>query len=98
MNRSKIVTTVSLVTTIIAVIIGVVAFAITEFYPAFVVLLLLPLVPIISWIYAKKITGKSNGQRKNYYTRFTIINALTILVVLWMMFVIVHDRIFQDCC
>ncbi len=98
MNRFKIVTIVSLITTIIAVIIGVVAFAITGFYPAFVVLLLLLLVPMISRVYAKKITGISNGQRKNYYTRFTIINALTILVVLWMMFVIVHDRILQDCC
>jgi hypothetical protein len=46
----------------------------------------------------KKIIDKSNGFQRNYFTTFTIINLLLILVVLWMTFVIVHDRVLGDCC
>jgi uncharacterized membrane protein len=68
--------------------------AITGFYPGMIVLLLLALIPVASKFYARKISGKSNYFRRNYYTTLTIINLLTILVVLWMTFVILVDRVF----
>jgi len=67
---------------------------ITGFYPGIIVLLLLTLTPITSNFYAKKINGKSNVYRRNYYFTLTIINLLSILVVLWMAFVILVDRVF----
>ena len=66
--------------------------------PRIIVLLLLALIPIASRFYAKKIISKSNDFQRNYYTTLTIINLLSILVVLWMTFVIVHDRVLHDCC
>ena len=81
-----------------AVVLGFVAVAITGLYPGIIVLLFLALVPVGSKFYAKKIINKSNDFQRNYYTTLTIINLLSILVVLWMTFVIVHDRVLQDCC
>ncbi len=70
--------------------------AITGFYPGIIVLMLLTLIPFASNFYAKKIMGKSNVIQRNYYIKHTIINALTMLVVLWMTFVIMVDRIFSE--
>ena len=67
--------------------------AITGFYPGIIVLLLLTLIPIAFTFYAKTISTKSNIFQKNYYITFTIINLLTILIVLWMTFVILVDRV-----
>lgn len=66
---------------------------ITGFYPGILVLLLLTLIPIVFTFYAKTISTKSNLFQKNYYITFTIINLLTILIVLWMTFVILIDRV-----
>jgi hypothetical protein len=92
--------TFSIVTTISMVLISVAALsiigvAITGFYPGIVVLLLVALIPITSRVYAKKIISKSNDFQRNYYTTLTIINLLSILVVLWMTFVILVDRVFS---
>lgn len=73
---------------------SVIGIVITGFYPAIIVLLLLTLIPIASNFYAKKIISKSIIFQKNYYRTFTIINLLTMLVVLWITFVILVDRIF----
>ena len=75
---------------------SVIGVAITGFYPGIMVLLLLTLIPIGSNFYAKKITSKSNVFQRNYYTTLTIINLLTMLVVLWMTFVILVDRVFGN--
>jgi hypothetical protein len=66
---------------------SVIGIAITGFYPGIIVLLLLTLIPIASRFYAK---NKSNV----YFITLTIINLLTMLVVVWMMFVILVDRVF----
>jgi uncharacterized membrane protein len=79
-------------------VLSIIGVAITGFYPGIIVLLLVALIPIASRFYGKKIITKSNDFQRNYYTTLTIINLLLILVVLWMTFVIVHDRVLRDCC
>ena len=93
-----VVTSISLVLALTVAALSIVGVTITGFYPGIFVLLLVALIPIASKFYAKKIIGKSNDFQRNYYTTLTIINLLTILIVLWMTFVIVHDRVLRDCC
>jgi len=81
-----------------AAVLSLIGIAITGLYPGIIVLSVVALIPIASRFYAKRIIGKSNGFQRNYFTTFTIINLLLILVVLWMTFVIVHDRVLHDCC
>ena len=94
----SVVTTVSLVLAVTAAILSIIGIAITGLYPGIVVLFFVALVPIASKFYAKKIISRPNEFQRKYYTMLTVINLLLILVVLWMTFVIVHDRVLQDCC
>lgn len=94
----SVVTSISMILALTAAVLSIIGIAITGFYPGIIVLLLVALIPIASKFYAKKIINKSNDFQRNYYTIFTIINLLSILVVLWMTFVIVHDRVLHDCC
>ena len=94
----SVVTSISLVLALTVAALSIVGVTITGFYPGIFVLLLVALIPIASKFYAKTIISKSNDFRRNYYTTLTIINLLLILVVLWMTFVIVHDRVLRDCC
>jgi len=94
----SVVTSVSMVLALTAAVLSLIGIAITGLYPGIIVLSVMALIPIASRFYAKKIIGKSNGFQRNYFTTFTIINLLLILVVLWMTFVIVHDRVLHDCC
>jgi len=87
-----------MVLTLTVSVLSIIGVGITGFYPGIIVLLLVALIPIASRVYAKKIISKSDNFQKNYYTTLTIINLLSILVVLWMTFVIVHDRVLHDCC
>ena len=92
----SVVTSISMVLALTVAVLSIIGIAITGLYPGIVVLLLLALIPIASKIYAKKIISKSNDFQRNYYTTLTIINLLSILVVLWMTFVIVIDRVFPN--
>lgn len=94
----SVVTTVSLVLAVTAAILSIIGIAITGLYPGIVVLFFVALIPIASKFYAKKIISRPNEFQRKYYTMLTVINLLLILVVLWMTFVIVHDRVLQDCC
>ena len=94
----RVVTSISMVLAPTVAALSIIGIAITGFYPGIIVLLLVALIPIASKYYAKKIMGKSNDFQKNYYRTLTILNLLSILVVLWMTFVIVHDRVLHDCC
>jgi uncharacterized membrane protein len=94
----RVVTSMSMILTFVAAAASIIGVAITGFYPGIIVLLLLTLIPILSKCYAKIISRKSNIFQRNYYLTLTIINLLTILVVLWMTLVIVHDRVLHDCC
>ena len=93
----SIVTSIAMVFAIVAVVFSSIGFAMTSLYPGIVVIFLIALIPIGSKFYAKRISTKSNDFQRNYFTTLTIINLLSILVLLWMTFVIVHDRVLQDC-
>ena len=88
-------TSISMVLTITVAALSIIGVAITGLYPGIIVLFLVALIPIASKFYAKKITTKSNSFQSNYFTTLTIINLLSILVVLWMTFVILVDRVFS---
>ncbi len=92
------VTSIAMVLTLTVAVLSIIGVAITGLYPGIIMLLLVTLIPIASKLYAKKIITKSNDFQRNYYITLTIINLLSILVVLWMTFVIVHDRVLKDCC
>ena len=93
----SIVTSISMVLALTVAVLSIIGVAIIGLYPGIIVLLVVALIPIVSKFYAKKIISKSNDFQRNYYTTLTIINLLLILVVLWMTFVIVHDRVLHDC-
>ena len=46
--------------------------------------------------YLKKTIGSSNDTQGKYFTPLTILNLLTILIVLWMTFVIMIDRVIPN--
>ena len=94
----SVVTTVSLVLAVTAATLSIIGIAITGLYPGIVVLFFVALIPIASKFYGKKIMSRPNDFQRKYYTMLTVINLLLILVVLWMTFVIVHDRVLKDCC
>jgi uncharacterized membrane protein len=98
MKTFSLVTSISMALTLTVAVLSLIGIAFTGFYPGIIVLSLLTLVPIASKWYAKKSIVKPYGVKGNFYTTLTIINLLTILVVLWMTFVIMHDRILNDCC
>ncbi|WP_232372990.1 hypothetical protein [Pinibacter aurantiacus] len=98
MKTFSVVTSVSMILTLTAAVLSIVGIAITGVYPGIFVLSLVSLIPIASKFFSKRIISKPNNFQKKYLTTFTIINLLLILVVLWMTFVIVHDRVLQDCC
>ncbi len=93
MKSFRVITSLSMALTFTAAALGMASMAVAGFYPGIVVLSLLPLVPVASRLWA----GRKNF-RKNRYAALAIVNLLSILVVLWMTFVIVHDRILGDCC
>jgi hypothetical protein len=95
MKTFSVVTSISMVLTLTVAALSIIGVVITGFYPGIIVLLLVTLIPIASKFYAKKIISKSNDFQRNYYTTLTIINLLSILVVLWMTFVILVDRVFS---
>ena len=90
----SVVTSISMVLALTVAVLSIIGVAITGLYPGIIVLLLVALIPFVSKFYAKKIISKSNDFQRNYYTTLTIINLLTMLVVLWMTFVILVDRVF----
>jgi len=92
----SVVTSISMVFALSVAVLSIIGVAITGVYPGIIVLLGVALIPIASKFYAKKIIGKPNDFQRNYYTTLTIINLLLILVVLWMTFVIVIDRVFPN--
>ena len=95
MKIFSVVASISMVVTLTVAALSIIGVAITGLYPGIIVLFLVALIPIASKFYAKKIISKSNDFQRNYYTTLTIINLLSILVLLWMTFVILVDRVFS---
>ncbi|MGK2860662.1 MAG: hypothetical protein ACSLE0_01900 [Chitinophagaceae bacterium] len=96
MKIFRVVTLISMILILTVAAASVVAVSITGFYPGIIVLLLLTLIPIASKFYANEIIGKSNSFQRMYYITFTIIKPLTMLVVVWMTFVILVDSVFGN--
>jgi hypothetical protein len=94
MKLFNVVSLISLVLTLTVATAIFIGLTITGFYPGMIVLLLLTLIPITSKIYTAKISGNSENFKRNYYLIFTIANLITILLVMWMTFVIMVDRVF----
>ena len=95
MKIFSVVASISMVLTLTVAALSIIGVAITGLYPGIIVLFLVALIPIASKFYAKKIISKSNDFQRHYFTPLTIINLLSILVVLWMTFVILVDRVFS---
>lgn len=89
----RFVTTLAMVLTLTVAALSLIGIAITGLYPGIIVLFFMALISMASKFYAKKIVAKSNRFQKNYFTTVTIVNLLLILVVLWMTFVILVDRV-----
>lgn len=70
----------------------------TGFYPGIIVLSVLALIAIASRRYTKRIKNSQDGLQLKFINPLIIVNLLLIAVVLWMTFVIVHDRVLGDCC
>jgi hypothetical protein len=98
MKTFSVVSSISMVLTLAVAVLSIIGLAFTGFYPGIIVLLLLALIPMTSKWYATKNSTHRNSIKGDHYTALTVINLLTILVVLWMTLVIVHDRVLQDCC
>jgi hypothetical protein len=94
----NIVTSIAMALSLTVAIFSIIGISFTGFYPGIIVLFFVALIPIASKFFAKKIINKTNAFKRKYYTTLTIINILSIVIVLWMTFVIVHDRILNDCC
>ena len=94
----SVVTTISMALAVTVAVLSIIGVTVTGFYPGIIVLSLVALITIASRVYAKKIISRSGDFQRSYFTTLTIINLLLILVVLWMTFVIVHDRVLGDCC
>jgi uncharacterized membrane protein len=82
MKTFRIVTLLLVILSVTVASASVIGLPITGFYPGIIILLLLTIIPIASHFYAKKIISKSNVFQRNYYITLTIINLLTMLVVL----------------
>jgi hypothetical protein len=98
MKTFSVVTSISMVVVFVAAALSIIGISITGLYPGIIVLFLITLIPVASRIYAKKMASRPDKFQRSYYTTFTIINLIVILVIVWMAFVIVHDRILHDCC
>jgi hypothetical protein len=94
----SIVTSIAMALSLTVAIFSIIGISFTGFYPGIIVLFFVALIPIASKFYAKKIINRTDDFKRNIYTTLTIINILSIVIVLWMTFVIVHDRILNDCC
>lgn len=92
MKAFNTITSLSLFFSLTIATLSIIGITITGLYPAIAVFLFIALIPIASKLYAK---NKPGQQR---YPLLTALNVLVILVVLWMTFVIVHDRVLGDCC
>lgn len=79
---------------VVAVLLSIIGVVLTGLYPGIFVLFLIALIPFSSRLYVNRMVSAGNVPM----AALIILNVLAILVMLWMSFVIVHDRVLQDCC
>jgi len=92
----RIVTSISVFIACLAALLSLAGIFFTGFYPAIPVFLCIATIPLASRMYAKKIGHKSANFRNRYFGSLTVLNSIVVLVVLWMAFVIIHDRVLGD--
>ena len=90
------VTSVAMLCTMLSAILSLIGIAVTGFYPGILALVLINVIPIGSKLYARSKQRRAEGS--NHHAGLLFLNLLAIVVVLWMGFVIVHDRVLHDCC
>ena len=88
------VTSISMILTLVVTTLSVIGIIVTGPYPAILVLLLIALIPIASKQYAKRMNSKNSNAQKSKHTSLVILNILCILIVMWIAFVILVDRVF----
>lgn len=98
MKTLNTITNISMPLALTAALLSIIGIIKTGFYPGIIVLSVLALIAIESRRYAKRMKNNHDGLQQKYTTTLMIVNLLLILVVMWMSFVIVHDRVFNDCC
>lgn len=93
MKTLNTITNISMPLSLTAGLLSIIGIIKTGFYPGIIVLLALALIAVASRRYAKRINNSQHGLQHKYITTLIIVNLLLILVVVWMSFVIVHDRV-----
>jgi uncharacterized membrane-anchored protein len=93
MKILSLITNISFSLTLTAALLSIIGIIKTGFYPGILVLSVLALIALASRRYAKKTKNSQHGLQHKYTTTLIIVNLLLILVVVWMSFVIVHDRV-----
>lgn len=91
----KIITLISGLITITAAVLAIIGITVTGLYPAIFVLILLPMIPAGSRFYVKWTSNKLKGIEWNFNVALIIANLFTILIAIWMSFVILVDRVFS---
>lgn len=94
----SVVTLIAMLLTLTAALLSLIGITITGLYPGIAVLVLIAMIPLGSRYYAKRTAARGDGTHTHNFTPLMILNIVIILVVLWMTYVIVHDRVLQDCC
>lgn len=92
------ITNISMPLALTAALLSIIGIIKTGFYPGIIVLSILALIAITSKRYTKKVKNSQENLQPKFITLLIIVNLFLMLVVLWMAFVIVHDRVLGDCC
>lgn len=90
MKTFRMVNTVAIVLTLSAALLSLIGLFKTGFYPGVIVLCCLPFIP-----FASRALVRRSGH--THVVPFAL-NIVVILIVLWMSFVVLHDRVLGDCC
>lgn len=98
MKKLTTITNISMPLALTAALLSIIGIIKTGFYPGIIVLSILALIAIASKRYTKKEKNSQENLQPKFITLLIIVNLFLMLVVLWMAFVIVHDRVLGDCC
>lgn len=93
MKTFKVITSIARVFSLLGFALGVVGAVMTGLYPGFLVLIGLAIIPLASRSYVKQKIEVNTGASMQNHWLLTGLNFLVILVVIWMSFVILIDRV-----
>lgn len=93
MKIFRMITSIARVFSLLAFALGVVGAIMTGLYPGFLVLIGLAIIPLASRSYVKQKIEMNDRATNDNHWLLTALNFLVILVVIWMSFVILIDRV-----